>query len=162
MIDIQKDMRGMAVMKSLIESGVSEQEVSRRFRIHLKEIEDYATIQAASKYSEPPLGVPSERPGIVSRPVSGQGGGYPAQNGKTYAFASEKQAKRAYAIQKGAGWTDYQVKALCQKYGFSSTKKIPSGVYEAFCRDLQNGPGNLSESSQHLEPLAEVSEEPPF
>ena len=47
---------------------------------------------------------------------------------------SEKQADRFYAIGKGAGKSDDEMQAYLQeKYGVSSTKAIPSAVYEGAC-----------------------------
>jgi len=50
-------------------------------------------------------------------------------------FISDKQAKRLYAIYKGTGKTDDEVKQyLFEQYGITSSKEIPSGdVYEDIC-----------------------------
>lgn len=75
---------------------------------------------------------------------------YTSSTGKTFAYCSEKQGKRAYAIQKANGWEDYQVRSLAQRFGFQNTKKIPVGVYDAFIRELEKGP-RIDTSSSHLE-----------
>lgn len=83
--------------------------------------------------------------------LNNQWHGQSSQATKTFAFCSEKQSKRAYAISKSKGWSDFQVRSLAQLHGFQNTKKIPVGVYEQFCNDLQRGPQPLEESSSHLE-----------
>lgn len=62
-------------------------------------------------------------------------------NGKKFAFASEKQANRAYAIWKSAGWDDQDAKTfLFDRYGISNPKRIPTELYEEVCKTLNDGP----------------------
>lgn len=163
MIDHEKYIGAQAIMKSLIESGESKdmEVLFGKFDACLKKMEEYAKLGDGNQYSKPVLGAP----GLDSRPYQPLNRDNIAptpQNGRQFAFCSEKQSKRAYALIKANGWSDYQVKSLAHKYGFQNTKKIPSAVYEKFCNDLQMGPGNLGESSAHLR-TAEIAEDgPPF
>lgn len=51
---------------------------------------------------------------------------------------SEAQGKRFYAIAKGAGWNDSDLKAwLIENYGIDSTKKITKTIYEDICEKVK-------------------------
>lgn len=175
MIDHEKYIGAQAIMKSLIESGeAKDMEVMfGKFDACVKKMEEYAkpayVANAAAygdsnQYSNPILGAV----GVDSRPYTATNRDNVAQtppSGRKFVFCSEKQSKRAYALMKASGWQDYQVRSLANKYGFQNTKKIPVGVYEKFCNDLQMGPGNLNESSSHLQPIESaeiVEDQPPF
>lgn len=75
-----------------------------------------------------------------------------------------KQANRAYAIAKGAGWNDAEIRQyLSATYGFKSTKEITSDVYEQVCAHFTNGApaGSGSVAGQQLrEPGEDMPEEP--
>lgn len=60
---------------------------------------------------------------------------------------SDAQCKRFYAIAKGAGWNDDDLKAwLVENYKIDSTKKISRTIYEYICEKVQeDAPGNLGE-----------------
>ena len=48
---------------------------------------------------------------------------------------SEAQSKRFYAIAKGSGYTDEEIKKwLMDSYGIDSSKKIPKSKYEEICK----------------------------
>jgi len=48
---------------------------------------------------------------------------------------SEAQAKRFYAIAKGSGYTDEEIKEwLMNSYAIDSSKKIPKSKYEEICK----------------------------
>lgn len=162
-MDREKHIAAQTVVKALIGSpsfpsnleGPEAQKkwIDEMFLFCLKKIEDYARLAEAP--SNAPVGYPEapQRPEYPQRapslpPQLPMPGNPP---NRQFAFASEKQSKRAYALQMANGWQPYQVKILAQKYGFQNTRKIPVGVYEQFCSDLQAGPDNLSASSAHLE-----------
>jgi recombination protein RecT len=57
---------------------------------------------------------------------------------------SENQAKRAFAIGKGAGFSTDQYRALIKKHGYDSDRDIPESKYDAIVAELQKGPGNAA------------------
>lgn len=173
MLDRERSILGQAIIKSLLQSPACPQEdaggigaqkgwIDAMFPYLVAKIEAYAKLDTplnalGASRSDVHLSDEQVASGIAREAQQPTQTRYNAPNGKTYAFASEKQGKRAYAIQKSMGWDDYQVRMLCQKYGFQSTKKIPVGVYEAFCNELQRGP-QQTPGSAHLE----SSDQPPF
>jgi|SRR5581483_3502941 len=53
---------------------------------------------------------------------------------------SEAQAKRLYAIAKGVGWKDSEMKEyLKAKYGIEHSKDIPRSKYEEICKAFEGG-----------------------
>lgn len=50
---------------------------------------------------------------------------------------SEAQAKRLYAISKGSGWSEDQVKDLLRQHGFTSSKEITRDKYDEICNALE-------------------------
>ena len=60
------------------------------------------------------------------------------QNNENSDLISEAQAKRFYAIAKGAGWNDDGLKAwLVKNYNIDSTKKISRTIYEHICEKVK-------------------------
>lgn len=57
----------------------------------------------------------------------------------TQDFISTAQAKRFYAIGKGAGWTDLEMKDYLAKLGIASSKEIPRSRYAQICLDMESG-----------------------
>jgi hypothetical protein len=50
---------------------------------------------------------------------------------------TDKQAKRLFAIAKGAGWTTDSLKTRLLSYGFAHTRDIPVAKYDDIIADLQ-------------------------
>ena len=58
------------------------------------------------------------------------------QNGNVI---SEAQAKRLYAIAKGSGRDDVDIKAVVKSFGFESSRDITKDKYEAVCTAFEQG-----------------------
>jgi recombination protein RecT len=57
-------------------------------------------------------------------------------------YISESQAKRFYAIGKGAGWADSEMKDyLLREFNISSSREIPRSLYEEICTAMESGGG---------------------
>jgi hypothetical protein len=56
------------------------------------------------------------------------------------AIISQPQAKRAYAIARGAGWSEEQMKAFLAARGIAHTNEIPLVQYEKICEILSGTP----------------------
>lgn len=66
------------------------------------------------------------------------------------AVISEKQGKRFYAIYKGSGWKDDEVKAyLKANFGIEHSRDIPTSVYESLC-EFFGVPRNASPASEDI------------
>jgi hypothetical protein len=53
---------------------------------------------------------------------------------------SEAQVKRFFAIAKGAGWKDAEIKDyLMKNHGIEHSKEIPKSKYEQICKDMEAG-----------------------
>jgi recombination protein RecT len=57
---------------------------------------------------------------------------------------SEPQAKRAFAIAKGKGFTPEQYSAIIQKFGFSSDRDITKAKYDEVVAAIERGPNNAA------------------
>jgi hypothetical protein len=71
------------------------------------------------KTSRPPLSQPASKPADA-----------PASNADGKPIISDAQRKRFYAIAKGAGKTDDQIKQQCLAYGFNHSADITRDKYE--------------------------------
>lgn len=76
------------------------------------------------------------------RPSAAQGAAPQSQSASTQgsqeSVISEAQAKRLYAIAKGRGMTDGQLKEMINSLaGVDSTKKIPRDKYEVLCKHAE-------------------------
>lgn len=61
-----------------------------------------------------------------------------AKGGEGGGLISQAQAKRFYAIAKGSGKTDEQIKTfLKEKYNIESTKDIKTSQYEQICNEIE-------------------------
>lgn len=69
-------------------------------------------------------GVDQSKTAAVKYASGGAGGG----------IVSEAQTKRLYAISKGAGKTDEQMKAILKEFGYASSKEIKKEHYEEICK----------------------------
>lgn len=69
-------------------------------------------------------GIDQNKAAAVKYANGGAGGG----------LISEAQAKRLYAISKGAKKTDEQMKAIMAEYGYASSKEIKKEHYEDICK----------------------------
>ncbi len=69
----------------------------------------------------------------------------PERKQQTVEVISESQAKRAFAIGKGKGFTIDQYRAVIKRHGFDSDKDIPKNpktVYDNIVAELEKGPRN--------------------
>lgn len=73
---------------------------------------------------------------------------------------SEAQAKRLYAISKGSGKSDDQVKAILAKYGFDSNKNVTKDKYEQICAEME-GKATASAPAGAAPPPAAPTNQPP-
>lgn len=80
----------------------------------------------AQSGGQPPVGEPQRK--------SQQQG-----NGGHQETISEPQQKRLYAIAKGTGKSDDEIKSILKSLGFNSSREIPKSRYEAVCNLVQNG-----------------------
>lgn len=53
---------------------------------------------------------------------------------------SEPQRKRFYAIAKGAGWENEEIKGLIGSYGWTRTEQITKDRYEQLCKIVSEAP----------------------
>lgn len=104
-------------------------------------VDGVLTITAASDIFTQDL---EDLPEEVRDEVVGQQGARPANASSSPEPApgdkiSEAQSKRLYAIYKGAGKTDDQVKAYIKaRYGLTTSKDITKGIYEELCEWAKN------------------------
>lgn len=161
-LDRDKSIIAQAILKGLW-GGLSHsladtptfvtERVEAYFKFSCKLIETYAKLEEPL---ERPLNAPgthlgNEKVAIVTplpyaglQPIKQE----PSKNnwpkpieGRKFTFASEKQANRAYAIWKGAGWSDQDARTfLFDRWGISNPKRIPVEVYEEVCQVLNDGP----------------------
>ena len=153
MLDRDKSIVGQALLKGIwggLSHSLADQEtfvmerVETYFKFSCKLIETYAKLEAPLNAPIPHLSDEKVAEGLTPN----QGGSKPANNWprpaegqKKFTFASEKQANRAYAIWKSAGWEDKDARTfLFDKWGINNPKRIPVEVYEIVCKALNDGP----------------------
>ncbi len=90
-------------------------------------------VSAVAKMTRAPNLHPGADPGIAEEVV----------RATAYKRVSPNQIKRFFAIARGSGWDDAQLRQLVkQEHGIEHTDDIPAGKsYDALCDILQDGPG---------------------
>ena len=75
-----------------------------------------------------------------AQPTQQSNQGPPQQNGTVI---SEAQGKRFYAIAKGGGWQDQEIKDyLKREYGIEHSRDIKRADYDAICKAMEEGAGS--------------------
>lgn len=67
---------------------------------------------------------------------------------------SEAQAKRFYAISRGAGWTEEQGKALLAHFNLDNSRLIPRKFYEELCAIVSKPPSEWAGARQQKDTAA--------
>jgi hypothetical protein len=70
-----------------------------------------------------------------SRPPRSAGSGSTSSTARI----SDPQRKRMFAIAKGHGWTDEEIKNLLKKHGFEHSDEVTRSKYEQICTELEAG-----------------------
>lgn len=119
-------MRGLtwADVKAATSGSVTEKTATGQVSYKKSEPTANATPPPATTEAEPPTQEPSS-----ASPRQSDG---PA--------ISEAQGKRFFAIAKGAGWQDSEIKEyLLREYGIEHSRDIKRADYEAICKAMQEG-----------------------
>lgn len=86
-----------------------------------------------------PAGAPTNTPAGAPTPQQQQ-----PSPGQGEAIITEAQGKRLYAIAKGAGWQDNEMKAfLKRKFGLDHTRDIPRSKYEEVVAAFESGTAGM-------------------
>jgi hypothetical protein len=80
-----------------------------------------------------------DEPHDTARPASTPTHGPSGNSSRRAVPISDKQAKRLWAIARGAGWTEAEVKTHLARYGFEHTDTITADKYDAIVSDLEHG-----------------------
>lgn len=143
--DIANTILKMAKKRSLVDAALTVTAASDIFTQDLEELpkeylDRHNEAPPAKVYNVPPKApapVPDPNPAFEDVPD------FPGENLSEPAvdrLISEPQAKRLFAIAKGAGWDNATLKEyLVEAYQIDSTKKIPLSKYEGIIERLQKG-----------------------
>jgi hypothetical protein len=95
-----------------------------------------SVIEGEHAEAKPPIQPPQRKSnGSASSPPAHQ-----APRQASGDVISEPQRKRFYAIAKGAGWADEELKHwLLDEYGFEHSADITRDVYDEICTKVQGG-----------------------
>lgn len=88
---------------------------------------------AAAQHAQRPAAA-SQPPAKAQPPAAA-----PAAKSGDTRLISEAQRKRMYAIGKGAGWSDDEMRELLAAAGFQHSRDVTKDAYEALCKSLENG-----------------------
>lgn len=89
---------------------------------------------------------------ITAPDYSGQGSRRAEQS---HDAISEAQAKRFWAISRGKGWTQEQIRVLLEGFEIKSTNDIPRSKYEALCKIVDEPvPAEINAEAQNRESWA--------
>jgi len=145
--DIANTILKMAKKRALVDAALTVTAASDIFTQDLEELpkeylDRHQETPPAKVYNVPPKVAappPAADPNLPCDDVPDFPGDNLSEPG-TERLISDPQAKRLFAIAKGAGWTNEVLKEyLVAAYQIDSTKKIPLSKYEAIIERLQKG-----------------------
>ncbi len=135
--DIANTVLKMAKKRALVDMTLT---VTAASDIFTQDIEDLpAEILNQNGQSDQPRPQASRPPIAPPQRKSEAAPSAPAGNGN---LISEAQAKRMFAISKGCGWENEDVRKLINGFGFEHTRDITRDKYEAIINSLQEVPVN--------------------
>ena len=127
--DVYNTVLKMAKKRSVVDATITATAASDIFTQDLDENQPETTdTKSVKTETRAPIGMPTEQ-----QPAGAQQATVTAPSGPVI---SEAQAKRFYAIAKGAKKSDEEIKSFLDFYGFKSSKEITKKVYEEVCTNV--------------------------
>jgi recombination protein RecT len=135
-----------SIAPKLVEAAVTDERREAGIETPAPQLALQAATDITGWEAEEELGMPSPEPtaaqGSTDAPVPAHPPAQPTTPASGSNYITEKQAKRFFAIAKGAGWKDSEIKDyLMREYNIESSREILRDDYEAICAAMESGGG---------------------
>jgi hypothetical protein len=139
--DVRNTVLKMAVKRAVVDGVLRVTACSDIFDQDLEEMNDEVRDHLRDHNRE--QNASSSRPqSMAPRQTNGQAGaGKPAPE----PVITDKQAKRMYAIARGGGWNDEQIKIYLRGQGIEHSLQTPVSQYDRICERFKKPPDQPSE-----------------